>query len=86
MKIGRNDSCRCGSGQKYKKCCEAKDQTARTEQLAAEQAALVDTLDADEAEHSKQRGDAAINRRAFKSRAIQAAPAMRPSHVRKRTV
>ena len=20
-KIGRNDSCNCGSGQKYKKCC-----------------------------------------------------------------
>ena len=21
MKIGRNDECPCGSGQKYKKCC-----------------------------------------------------------------
>jgi hypothetical protein len=26
-KIGRNDTCACGSGQKYKKCCEAKDRT-----------------------------------------------------------
>ena len=24
--IGRNDPCPCGSGKKYKKCCEAKDQ------------------------------------------------------------
>ena len=24
-KMGRNDPCRCGSGQKYKKCCEGKD-------------------------------------------------------------
>ncbi len=23
-KIGRNDPCACGSGKKYKKCCEAK--------------------------------------------------------------
>ena len=25
--IGRNDPCHCGSGKKYKKCCELKDQT-----------------------------------------------------------
>jgi len=25
-KIGRNDLCTCGSGRKYKKCCEAKEQ------------------------------------------------------------
>jgi SEC-C motif-containing protein len=24
-KIGRNDPCHCGSGKKYKKCCETKD-------------------------------------------------------------
>ena len=29
MKIGRNDPCHCGSGQKYKKCCAAKDEAAR---------------------------------------------------------
>jgi len=28
MKIGRNEPCRCGSGQKYKRCCLAKDQVA----------------------------------------------------------
>lgn len=27
--IGRNDPCPCGSGKKYKKCCEAKAQGAR---------------------------------------------------------
>ena len=30
-KTGRNDLCRCGSGQKYKKCCAAKDRTGGTE-------------------------------------------------------
>jgi len=24
-KVGRNDLCSCGSGKKYKKCCEAKE-------------------------------------------------------------
>ncbi len=26
---GRNDPCPCGSGKKYKKCCEAKDTAPR---------------------------------------------------------
>jgi len=38
MKIGRNDPCTCGSGQKYKKCCAAKDAAAESAQLAARQA------------------------------------------------
>ena len=28
-KIGRNDPCSCGSGKKYKKCCEAKESAAK---------------------------------------------------------
>jgi hypothetical protein len=28
-KSGRNDACPCGSGKKYKKCCEAKAQRSR---------------------------------------------------------
>ena len=28
-KAGRNDSCPCGSGKKYKKCCELKLQKSR---------------------------------------------------------
>lgn len=27
MPPGRNDPCHCGSGKKYKKCCETKDET-----------------------------------------------------------
>ena len=30
-KIGRNEPCHCGSGKKYKKCCEPRDQQAATE-------------------------------------------------------
>jgi len=29
MGIGRNDSCHCGSGKKYKKCCLSKDEESR---------------------------------------------------------
>ena len=29
-KIGRNDPCSCGSGKKYKRCCLAVDQAAKT--------------------------------------------------------
>lgn len=36
---GRNDPCPCGSGQKYKRCCLAKDQQARHVALAVAQAA-----------------------------------------------
>jgi len=33
-KTGRNDPCPCGSGQKYKRCCMAKDQAAEYAPLA----------------------------------------------------
>ena len=42
-KIGRNDPCPCGSGQKYKKCCLAKDgqfESRRREEEGAVQTAL----------------------------------------------
>ena len=29
-KAGRNDRCPCGSGKKYKRCCEAKAQQSRS--------------------------------------------------------
>jgi hypothetical protein len=29
MKAGRNDLCPCGSGRKYKRCCEAKARSGR---------------------------------------------------------
>ena len=28
-KAGRNDACPCGSGKKYKKCCELKEHSSR---------------------------------------------------------
>jgi hypothetical protein len=43
MKIARNDPCHCGSGKKYKKCCFAKDEAARSAELAAEAAARAAT-------------------------------------------
>ena len=38
-KIGRNDPCHCGSGQKYKKCHLPKDDAAKSAELAAAAAA-----------------------------------------------
>lgn len=32
-KAGRNDACPCGSGKKYKKCCELEEHTARGSNL-----------------------------------------------------
>jgi hypothetical protein len=32
-KAGRNDKCPCGSGQKFKKCCEQKTSSARTSRI-----------------------------------------------------
>ncbi|MDX2023816.1 MAG: SEC-C metal-binding domain-containing protein [Deltaproteobacteria bacterium] len=43
MKIGRNELCPCGSGQKYKKCCSAKDEAAHAEVVASEAAARAAT-------------------------------------------
>lgn len=39
MKLGKNDPCHCGSGNKYKKCCLAKDDAARIAELNAAAAA-----------------------------------------------
>lgn len=38
-KIGRNDPCPCGSGNKYKRCCLAKDEAASLAASQARQAA-----------------------------------------------
>jgi tetratricopeptide (TPR) repeat protein len=40
-KIGRNNLCPCGSGNKYKRCCMAKDEAAARERLAAANAAAM---------------------------------------------
>lgn len=40
-KVGRNDPCPCGSGKKYKKCCEAVAHAANAEKARAARAAEV---------------------------------------------
>lgn len=35
VKVGRNDPCSCGSGKKFKKCCEAKQGRSRGATLMA---------------------------------------------------
>jgi tetratricopeptide (TPR) repeat protein len=37
-KPGRNDPCHCGSGKKYKKCCQPKHEAAEHEELSKQQA------------------------------------------------
>ena len=32
-KPGRNDACSCGSGRKFKRCCESKTPTARSSRM-----------------------------------------------------
>jgi hypothetical protein len=61
MKIGRNDPCHCGSGQKYKKCHLVADDTARSAELAAAAAAAKAKADAElEAEEKEQAEKGAI--------------------------
>lgn len=55
-KIGRNDPCPCGSGQKYKRCCLPRDEAAATARAAADRAAAL----AREAD-ARSAADAAIN-------------------------
>src|SRR4051794_5386968 len=61
MKIGRNDPCHCGSGQKYKKCHLAKDDAAKSAELAAAAAAAAEAqakADAEaEANEEKEKSD-----------------------------
>jgi hypothetical protein len=36
-KVGRNDPCHCGSGKKYKKCCQPREEAAEHAELVKEQ-------------------------------------------------
>jgi len=49
-KPGRNDPCPCGSGNKYKKCCLAKDEAASLAQLGS--AKTCEELTEDAAQHA----------------------------------
>ena len=35
VKLGRNDACSCGSGKKFKKCCEEKQARSRSTMVMA---------------------------------------------------
>jgi len=43
-KTGRNDPCHCGSGKKYKRCCEGTDQAAASAKMQAAAKASRDRL------------------------------------------
>ena len=45
-KPGRNDPCHCGSGKKYKKCCQPKDDEAERQAIAQQQAAREERAEA----------------------------------------
>jgi hypothetical protein len=45
-KLGRNDPCHCGSGQKYKKCHLPTDDAAKSAELAAAAAAAAEAAKA----------------------------------------
>ena len=60
IKLGRNDPCHCGSGNKYKKCHLPTDEAARSAELAAIAAAAVAAAAAKaEAEAEAEQGGAA---------------------------
>jgi len=86
MKPGRNDPCPCGSGKKYKKCCEARDAAEREQELAAEQAKRSDTLDPEQAERARKKSEAVVRREGIRGSSKQVRSGARPSHARKRTV
>ncbi len=90
MKIGRNDPCHCGSGQKYKKCCSAKDDAARSAELAAQAAARAAAIA--EAPEGEETAQAELATKAPQRPAPNApqrpkgAPTQRPAVVRKHAV
>jgi len=57
-KAGRNDPCPCGSGKKYKKCCQPKDDAAEHEELFKEQAKREERNAARRAELQRMKGQA----------------------------
>lgn len=91
MKIGRNDPCHCGSGQKYKRCHLPKDDAARSEELAADLAARTAAAEAEAAAEAAEGDD--DEREAPKTveapkaaPAIKAAKGVAPMRPRKRAV
>jgi tetratricopeptide (TPR) repeat protein len=54
-KPGRNDPCHCGSGKKYKKCCQPKDDDAERQVIALAQAAREERAEARRAQLAEER-------------------------------
>jgi hypothetical protein len=64
LKLGRNDPCHCGSGNKYKKCCAAKDEAELLAKAAAErEKALADAAAAPPVEGAETLPDSAKRNR-----------------------
>ena len=96
MKIGRNDPCHCGSGQKYKKCHLAKDDAAKSAELAAAAAAAAEAqakadaeAEADKEKDKEEGGGAGPDRPAVKPKDVgparpkAPAPTLAPAFRRK---
>jgi hypothetical protein len=84
MKVGRNDPCHCGSGQKYKKCHLLKDEAAHAAEVAAARAAqaepVAESLDADAPAEAP--ASAAAARAATPGRTMSAPTHARPQAMR----
>ena len=83
MKIGRNDPCPCNSGNKYKKCCAAKDDAAQAAEFAAQSAARAPTADG-EAKPESGATNASARRMAPPAKPKSRTPAANP--VRRRAI
>src|SRR4051812_2683708 len=81
MKIGRNDPCHCGSGQKYKKCHLPADDAARSAELAAAAASAAEAqakADAEAEAEADEEGKAAAGDRPPPVRPKDAAAPAKP--------
>jgi hypothetical protein len=81
MKVGRNDPCPCGTGQKYKKCCAAKDAAAESAELAARNAEVAARL----AEAEAKAAEAEANGEAAEPAAKPKRPKLPTPHAALRT-
>jgi len=89
MKIGRNDPCHCGSGEKYKRCHLPKDDAARSEQLTADLAARTAAAEAEAAAEEAEGGEREAPKTVEAPKAnpaIKAARGVAPMRPRKRAV
>jgi len=91
-KVGRNDPCPCGLGQKYKKCCLAKDETARVADLNAKAAAAAAAAAVEAAKEEAEGGKSDKPKPGAPKGQTVAAPkpkpgaAARPSPIRRKAV